>query len=83
MAMVYHECSGEDDPEQAKKAMREMFGPQAVDQAIRQAISACWMMLPEEKKNVATVESEMRRIVDRAIDNLKEDASAFGISEDG
>ena len=42
-------CSS-DDPDAAKK-MRGMFGPQQVDQQIRQAISMCWMMLPKEKKN--------------------------------
>lgn len=79
MLSNFHECSGDNDPEQAKKAMRDMFGPQAVDQAIRQAISTCWMMLPDEKKSVSTVEAEIRRIVDRALANLKEDATAFGI----
>ena len=76
-----HECSGDDEPD--PETLREMFGPQAVDQAIRQAISTCWMMLPKEKKNVAAVESEIRRIVERAIDNLREDASAFGICKEG
>jgi len=78
--MHFHECSEGDNPEEAKKAMRDLLGPQAVDQAIRQAISTCWMMLSEKKKNVATVEAELRRVVDRALANLKEDASAFGIS---
>lgn len=78
---AFHACSSDEDPEEARKAMREMFGPQAVDQGIRQAITTCWMMLPDEKKNVAAVEAEIRRIVDRALDNFRQDAEAFGISE--
>ena len=73
------DCGGSGDVEKSKKAMRDMMGPQAVDQAVRQAISMCWMMLPDDKKNVEAVESEIRRLVDRALKNLKEDAESFGI----
>jgi ATP-dependent Clp protease ATP-binding subunit ClpA len=62
-------------------AMRAFMGPHAVDSLIRQAITLCWMMLPDDKKSVPEVESELRRIVDRALTNLKEDARAFGIVE--
>ena len=44
-----------DNPKLATEHMRSMFGPQGVDQQIRQAISMCWMMLPDDKKNVETV----------------------------
>ena len=63
--------------------MRTFMGPHAVDSLIRQAITLCWMMLPDDKKSVQEVESELRRIVDRALANLKEDAKAFGIVEKG
>jgi hypothetical protein len=69
----------EPDPEKAKQAMRDMMGPQVVDNGIRQAITMCWMMLPDDRKNVAEVEAEIRRLVDRALQNLKDDASSFGI----
>jgi hypothetical protein len=59
-----------------------MFGLQQVDQQIGQAISMCWMMLPKDKKNPDAVAAEMRRIVERALANLKEDAKAFGIADD-
>ncbi len=36
-------------------------------------------MLPDEKKSVDAVESEIRRLVDRALKNLREDAAAFGV----
>ncbi len=70
-----------DDPESNKK-MRQMFGPSQIDSEIRQAISMCWMMLPDERKTPDAVATEIRRIVERALTNLKEDASAFGISGD-
>jgi len=63
------------------KKMRSMFGPQQVDQMIRQAISICWMMLPEGKRKAEAVEAEIRRIVDRALKDLREDATAFGITD--
>ena len=54
-------CSGSGGkPEETRKAMRDMLGPQAVDWFIRHAISTCWMMLPDNKKNVTQVEAEIR-----------------------
>ena len=81
ISMAFSSCSSGDSSD--RKEMRDMFGPQAVDQGIKQAISMCWMMLPKEKKNPDAVAAEIRRIVERALADLKEDAQAFGIdSED-
>jgi hypothetical protein len=63
-----------------EESLRTMFGPQAVDQAVRQAISMCWMALPKDRRSVDAVTAEIRRIVERALANLKEDEAAFGIS---
>ncbi len=79
--MDVHFASGDEDPTESAKAMRDVLGPQAVDQLIRQAIATCWMMLPESNKCVASVEAEIRRVVDRAIANFKDDASTFGMGE--
>ena len=68
-------------PGDAEERMREMFGPHQVDQQISQAISTCWMMLPREKRNPDAVAAEIRRIVERALTNLKEDARAFGLED--
>ncbi len=68
-----------EDPAQAKLQMQTMFGPQMVDQLVRQAISMCWMMLPDDRKKLDAVESEMQRIVTRALQNMREDCKAFGI----
>ena len=67
-----------EDPERAKK-MRDMFGPGHVDQSVRQAIQMCWMMLPDSRKTVDELEKQFRRIVDRAIKDLREDSDAFGL----
>lgn len=75
--MAYHVAEAGEDPEKARGMMRSMFGPQAVDQAIRQAVSTCWMMLPDDKKTVEVLEAEIRRLVDRALANFREDAKAF------
>jgi hypothetical protein len=58
---------------------RAFFGPHMVDQQVRQAISCCWMSLPADKQDVEHVAAEMRRILERALDDLREDAAAFGI----
>jgi hypothetical protein len=63
----------------AMKRMRAFFSPQQVDQQIRQAIDFCWMALPPGKQNVDEVEKQIRRIVDRALRDLREDSESFGL----
>jgi hypothetical protein len=65
----------------AARNMKAMFGPGQVDQQIRQAIHMCWMMLPEDKKTIDELELQIRRILNRAIEDLKSDATAFGIGD--
>ena len=69
------------DDAAAKDRMRAMFGPGQADTQIRQAIHMCWMMLPGDKKTVAEVEQQFRRLVDRALKDLREDAEAFGLGK--
>jgi len=47
----------------AGKSIRDAVGPQAVDLAIRQAIATCWMMLPDDKKTIDTLETQVRRFL--------------------
>jgi len=68
------------DPEDQER-MRHMFGPQQIDTMVRQAIHFCWMALPPDRTNVDEVEKQIRRIVDRAIKDLREDMNAFGLGE--
>ena len=70
-----------DDPEGNDK-MRHMMGPGEVDHMVRQAIQFCWMVLPDDKKTVNELKKQFRRIVDRAIRDLREDADAFGLGKD-
>lgn len=71
---------GASDPGASDK-MRRMFGPGQVDEQIRQAIHFCWMMLPDDRKTVAELEQQFRRIVERALKDLREDADAFGLGK--
>jgi hypothetical protein len=76
MAMVSFE-SGK-GAEKAAAAMAQMFGPGQVDQTIRQAIHLCWMSLPPKRKNVKELEKQVRRIVERALRDIREDSEQFG-----
>jgi hypothetical protein len=60
------------------KRIGSFFGPQQVDHFIRQAIQFCWMALPPEQQNAEAVEKQIRRIVDRALRDLREDIDTFG-----
>lgn len=66
------------DPDSGQR-MSGFFGPLQIDSQIRQAINFCWMALPPEKRNADEVEKEIRRIVDRALRDFREDAESFGI----
>ena len=60
------------------EAFREMAAT-SIDASIRQAINMCWTALPKERRNADEVEKQIRRIMDRAIRNLREDSSEFGL----
>jgi hypothetical protein len=60
---------------------RLVFGPGQVDHFVRQAIQFCWMGLPKDKRNVDELEQQIRRIVDRALRDIREDSdNIFGHS---
>ena len=62
--------------------MREMFGPTQIDQQIRQAIHFCWMGLPKNKRTVDELERQIRRLVGRAIRDMREDFDEFFTQQD-
>ena len=70
------EAINPDDDEGARR-MQEFFGPTQIDHFIRQAIQFCWMALPKEKRNVDELERQIRRLVDRALRDLREDFDEF------
>ncbi len=61
---------------------RNLVGPNGVHQPIAQAITSCWHLLPKDTRSMERLEAEVRRIVDRALKNVKEDAEAFGFTPD-
>ncbi len=58
--------------------LRKIIGPEQIDQQIRMAIQLTWMMLPKETKSIDEVEKQIRRLVDRALIDLREDFDSFG-----
>ncbi len=73
-AMKTVQQSWAEDPVQGHRAF---MCPGTIDLAIRQAILQCWMMMPRRRRTVEGVEAELRRVFERAIANLKEDAAAL------
>jgi hypothetical protein len=63
--------------EKSVDRMRDMFGPTRVDQQVRQAIQFCWFSLPKERRNIEELERQVRRIVDRALRDVREDFDNF------
>lgn len=71
-------CIPGEGGEDAAERMAEVFGPGQIDQMIRQGIHFCWMALPKDRKNVDELERQVRRIVDRALRDFREDHEQFG-----
>ena len=65
------------DADAAAERMAEFFGPGQIDQSIRQAIHFCWMALPKERKTVDELDSQIRRITERALKDFRDDENAF------
>ncbi|MBK9128161.1 MAG: hypothetical protein IPM13_10215 [Phycisphaerales bacterium] len=49
------------------------FGPHLIASQIQQALAACWLMLPPERRTIDEVEKQMLRMVTRAIAQFRED----------
>ncbi|MCA9101959.1 MAG: hypothetical protein KDA63_12440 [Planctomycetales bacterium] len=73
--MAYFDMPDDDSSDFDK--MREMFGPGQIDQEIRQAILCCWMGLPNEKRHFDELERQIRRLVERALSDRREDHDEF------
>jgi hypothetical protein len=43
---------------------------------LRQAVQLCWMALPKERRNADELERQMRRLIDRALKDFREDSKA-------
>ena len=48
-----------------------------VDQRIRDSLQNLWLALPREEATMANLKEHFRRLVDRAIRDLKEDMNYF------
>lgn len=68
--------------EGALDSMRDVFGPSQIDQQVRQAVHSCWMGLPKDKRNVDELERQIRRLVDRALRDVREDFDEFFSGKD-
>ena len=69
------------DVHSTEQRLRHIFlGPEQVDQMVRQALHFCWMSLPKERRTVDEAEKQLRRLVDRALKDFREDREAFGKS---
>jgi hypothetical protein len=73
--MAYFDSSDPEGPDR----MRNMFGSGQVDQQVRQAIQMCWLMLPDDRRTLDEVERQVRRIIERAFSDMREDAEQFGL----
>jgi hypothetical protein len=41
----------------------------------------CWMALPKQRRNQDELDKQIRRVVDRALRDFREDSEAFGRSK--
>lgn len=70
--------AGDEPKPDQLKSFREMFGPMQIDTQVRQAIQFCWMGLNADQKTADELERQIRRIVDRALRDFREDLKEFG-----
>jgi hypothetical protein len=78
---AYFSCCGSEGGEDATEKMADLFGPGQIDHMIRQAIHFCWMALPKDRRSADEVEKQVRRIVDRALKDFRDDSEEFGRSK--
>jgi hypothetical protein len=64
------------DPESLSKSLRAEL-PDAANDGIRKAIFFGWWLLPEDQRNEENLEREIRRLVDDAIRDFRENKDRF------
>jgi hypothetical protein len=52
-----------------------------VDQRLRGVVQTLWATLPKDQKNFQQLETDLRRLVDRALRDFKEDIELSGDSD--
>jgi hypothetical protein len=60
--------------------MRDMQGPFAADQQMRNALTTIWRMLPPDRRDAASVGTEARELLDRCLRDLERDAKVYGFA---
>ncbi len=72
--------SGAGNPQGSAKMTPPLGGLQGADQSLRQAVSLCATVLPDDQQNAAGVEREVRRLMDGILADLHENPQAFGVA---
>jgi hypothetical protein len=78
MAAFVTSCGSGEGGEDAAEKMADFFGPGQIDQFIRQGVQFCWQALPKKRRNLDELDRQVRRIVERALKDFREDLSEFG-----
>lgn len=76
MTMETHNFDSDEDGPDVRR-MHDILGPGQIDASLRQTLQTLWVMMPPDKRNVDAVEKEFRRLVDRALRDLREDSNLF------
>ena len=67
--MVGHMNDDDVDPQEFANAL----GPGAVDHMLRRAMDICWMTMARDRRSVDGLAEEMRRLLERAIQDMRQD----------
>jgi len=70
-------CTSDEGGGDPTEKWADVFGPGQIDQMIRQGIQHCWMMLPKDRRTADELEKQIRRIVDRALKDFRDDQEEF------
>ena len=76
--MAAHGLTDPKAAEKAAEAFGDLFGPGWIDQQIRRAIHYGWGSLPKKRRTIKELEKQIRRLVERALKDFREDRKAFG-----
>ena len=66
----------------SEEGERPLLSHSDPDQHVRNAIKSIWVVLPKEMRNVDELERQIRRLVDRALRDVREDFDEFFSNQD-
>ena len=66
-----------EDDDKLQAEITKLVSPHHVENIIRNAMRLAWVMTPSDRRNIDILESDIKSMVQRCVDDLRSDSKRF------